>query len=114
LAKNKLNDLRDHLFETFEAVKDGSMDIDRAKIITQLASTIIDTARVEIKFWRASAASMRPAASSLDRSSAQSNSQRRTNAANMEANPVGPASLLAEAVLEGNTSLRALAKPIQI
>jgi hypothetical protein len=29
-------------------------------------------------------------------------------------NPVGPASLLAEAVLEGNTSLRALAKPMQI
>jgi hypothetical protein len=29
-------------------------------------------------------------------------------------NPVGPANLLAEAVLEGNTSLRALAKPIRI
>jgi hypothetical protein len=50
MAKNKLNDLRDHLFETLEAVKDGSMDIDRAKIITQVAGTIIDTARMEIKF----------------------------------------------------------------
>jgi hypothetical protein len=50
MAKNKLNDLRDHLFETLERVKDGSMDIDRAKIITQVAGTIIDTARVEIKF----------------------------------------------------------------
>ena len=50
MAKNKLNDLRDHLFETLEAVKGGSMDIDRAKIITQVAGTFIDTARVEIKF----------------------------------------------------------------
>jgi hypothetical protein len=49
-SRTKLNDLRDHLFETLEAVKDGSMDIDRAKMITQVAGTIIDTARVEIKF----------------------------------------------------------------
>jgi hypothetical protein len=51
MAKNKLSDLRDHLFETIEALKDREkpMDIDRAKAISQIAQTVIDSARVELK-----------------------------------------------------------------
>jgi hypothetical protein len=51
MAKNKLSDLRDHLFETIEALKDREkpMDIDRAKAISTVAQTVIDTARVELK-----------------------------------------------------------------
>lgn len=51
MAKNKLSDLRDHLFETIEALKDPDkpMDIDRAKAISTVAQTVIDTARVELK-----------------------------------------------------------------
>jgi hypothetical protein len=51
-AKNKMSDLRDHLFETLEALKDENnpMDIDRAKAICNVADKLIDTARVEVKF----------------------------------------------------------------
>jgi hypothetical protein len=52
MPKNKLSDLRNHLFETLEALKDEDkpMDLDRAKAVCNVASQIIDTARVETKF----------------------------------------------------------------
>ena len=48
--KNKIGDLRDHLFETLEALKDteSPMDLDRAKAISEVAQTIINSAKVEI------------------------------------------------------------------
>ena len=51
MAKNKISDLRDHLFETLEALKDSDnpMDVDRARAISQVASTIIETAKVEVE-----------------------------------------------------------------
>jgi hypothetical protein len=51
MAKNKLSDLRDHLFETLEALKDDKnpMDIARAKAIAGIAQTIINSATVEVK-----------------------------------------------------------------
>jgi len=53
--RNKVEDLRDHLFETLEALKDAEkpMDIDRAKAISGVAATIIDSAKVEVDFIRA-------------------------------------------------------------
>lgn len=50
--KNKISDLRNHLFETLEALKDEEkpMDISRAKAISEVAQTIIDSAKVEIEF----------------------------------------------------------------
>lgn len=52
--KNKIEDLRNHLFETLEALKDkeAPMDIDRAKAISDVAQTIINSAKVEIDFIR--------------------------------------------------------------
>lgn len=49
--KNKIEDLRDHLFETIEALKDKDdpMDIDRAKAIKDVAQTVINSAVVEVK-----------------------------------------------------------------
>jgi hypothetical protein len=51
MAKNSIRDLRDHLFETIEALKDEDkpMDVKRARAICQVAQTIIDSARVEVK-----------------------------------------------------------------
>jgi hypothetical protein len=51
MAKNKLSDLRDHLFETLEALKDEEhpMDIARARAIAGIAQTIINSATVEVK-----------------------------------------------------------------
>lgn len=47
-----IKELRKHLFETIEGLKskEQPMEIDRAKAISQVAQTIIDSARVEVKF----------------------------------------------------------------
>lgn len=50
--KNKIEDLRDHLFATLEGLRDKEtpMDIERAKAISTVANTIIESAKVEHKF----------------------------------------------------------------
>lgn len=53
--KNSIEDLRNHLFETIEGLKDPEhpMDIARAKAIAEVAKTVIDTARVEVDYIKA-------------------------------------------------------------
>lgn len=56
MAKNKITDLRDHLFETIELLKDEenkSMTVDKAKAIADISQVIINTAKLEIDFIRA-------------------------------------------------------------
>lgn len=50
--KNTLTDLHNHLFETLEALKDpdNPMDVERAKAVSNVAQTLIDSAKVELKF----------------------------------------------------------------
>jgi hypothetical protein len=50
--KNKMSDLRNHLFETIEALKDEEkpMDLARAKTISEVAQTIINSAKAETEF----------------------------------------------------------------
>jgi len=54
--KNKIGDLRNHLFEVLERLKDPDektpMTIDTAKAIVGVAETIIDSARVENEYIR--------------------------------------------------------------
>ena len=50
--KNKIEDLRNHLFETIEMLKSGDMDIDKAKAIAEVGKVIVDTAKNEIDFMR--------------------------------------------------------------
>ena len=54
--KNKITDLRDHLFETLEALKDkeNPMEIERARAISDVAQTIINSAKVEVEFMKTS------------------------------------------------------------
>lgn len=49
--KNKLEDLRNHLFEVIEGLKDEDkpMDIARAKAVSEVAQTIIETAKAETR-----------------------------------------------------------------
>lgn len=49
-----IDDLRAHLFQTLEALSDKAapMDIARAKAISDVAQTIINTAKVEVDFAR--------------------------------------------------------------
>lgn len=53
--KNKMDDLRDHLFETLEGLKDkeNPMDLDRAKAVSDVAQTLINSAKVEVDFIKA-------------------------------------------------------------
>lgn len=52
--KTTINDLRDHLFETLEALKDedNPMDINRARAVADVARQIIDTAKVEVEYLK--------------------------------------------------------------
>jgi len=47
-----INDLRDVLFQVLEAVKSGTMDLDKARAINDLSKTIVDTARTEVEYLR--------------------------------------------------------------
>ena len=53
-TKNKIEDLRDHLFAALEALKDPEkpMDIERAKAIANVANRIIESAKVEVDYLR--------------------------------------------------------------
>jgi hypothetical protein len=57
MAKNTVKDLRDHLFETLEALKDPepdkAMPLERAKMICEVAQTIINSAKVEVDLLKA-------------------------------------------------------------
>ena len=50
--KNKMTDLRNHLFATLEALQDEDkpMDIDRAKAIADVGRVLVETAKVEVAF----------------------------------------------------------------
>ena len=52
---NDITEVRAALFETLAGLrdKDNPMDIDRARAISNVAGTIIDTARIELDFLRA-------------------------------------------------------------
>lgn len=54
MAKNKIDDLRNHLFETLEALKDKDdpMDIERAKAIADVAKVLVESAKVEVAYLR--------------------------------------------------------------
>jgi len=49
---NDITELRSNLFDTLRGLKDGSMEIDRARAIADIAKTITDTAKVEVDFMR--------------------------------------------------------------
>lgn len=54
--KNKITDLRNHLFETIEKLLDeepNGMTVEKAKAIAGVADKIIDTAKVEIEYMNA-------------------------------------------------------------
>jgi glutamate synthase domain-containing protein 2 len=50
--RNKIEDLRNHLFATLEALQDEEkpMDIDRAKAIADVAQIIVNSAKIEVDF----------------------------------------------------------------
>ena len=60
MARNKISDLRDHLFSSLERIDDDSLtpeqikaEVDKAKAVAQIGSVIINSAKVEIDFIKA-------------------------------------------------------------
>lgn len=54
--KNKIEDLRNHLFITIERLlddDDDKMDVSRAKAVKDVAQAVINSAKVEVDFLRA-------------------------------------------------------------
>lgn len=51
MAKNRMVDLRDHLFEVIEALKDKEepMDLERARCVAEVAREIVGCAKVEVQ-----------------------------------------------------------------
>ncbi len=50
MARNKIEDLRDLLFEIIEMLKEGDMELDKAKAIADIAQVIVNSAKVEVDF----------------------------------------------------------------
>lgn len=50
-----LDDLRDHLFATLDALRDKEkpMEIERAKAISEVAAAVIDSAKAEVAYVKA-------------------------------------------------------------
>lgn len=51
---NKIVDLRNHLFSTIEGLldKEAPLDIERARAVSDVAQTIINSAKVEVDFMK--------------------------------------------------------------
>ncbi len=61
--KNKMSDLRNHLFETLEVLKDAKSEdlereIARARAVGAIASQVIESAKVEVEFIEATGADL--------------------------------------------------------
>lgn len=50
---NNMQTLRDHLFDTLKGLKDGSLEVEKAKVIGDISQVLINTAKVEVDFIRA-------------------------------------------------------------
>ena len=53
MPKNKIVDLRNHLFLALEKLHDKEIDIDTALAIAEVSKAIIDTAKVEVQYLKA-------------------------------------------------------------
>jgi hypothetical protein len=47
---NDITELRSALFDTLRGIKDGSIDIEKAKAINDTCQTLVNTAKVEINY----------------------------------------------------------------
>ena len=49
-----ITDMREHLMETLAALRDreNPMDVDRARAVAQIAGVLVDSAKVEVEYFR--------------------------------------------------------------
>lgn len=51
--RNDIAALRAHLFETIRMVKAGTLEVDKARVVNDLCKSLVDSAKVEVDFLRA-------------------------------------------------------------
>ena len=76
MSDKTINDLRAALFDALQKVKDGTMDLDKARAVNELGKTLIDSAKVEVDYLRTTgggraASSIRPWAPAICRMASQ-------------------------------------------
>lgn len=50
---SNLDTLRNHMFETLQGLKDGTIDVEKAKVMGEIGQVLINTAKVEVDYIRA-------------------------------------------------------------
>jgi len=60
MSNKTISDLREHLFAAIEGVRNGSVSLEQAKTISDLSQVIVNTAKVEVDFVRATERSTSP------------------------------------------------------
>lgn len=53
MSSKTITDLREHLFAVIEGVRNNTITIEQAKTISDLSQVIVNTAKVEVDFVRA-------------------------------------------------------------
>lgn len=53
-----INALRAHLFDALQAVKNGSISIEQAKAVSEIGQTIINSAKLEVDYCKATGGSI--------------------------------------------------------
>ena len=60
MARNKINDLRDHLFAALERLDNDELsteelqkELDKAEAVAQIGNVIINSAKIEVEFIKA-------------------------------------------------------------
>ena len=53
MSNKNIADLRELLFATIEGVKSGNLDIEKAKVIGDLSQVMVNTAKVEVEYAKA-------------------------------------------------------------
>ena len=51
--ENNVNELRQILFESIRGVKDGTLDIEKAKAVADMSQVIINSAKIEVDYIKA-------------------------------------------------------------
>jgi len=79
MARNKMEDLRNHLFAALERLNDEELtseqvenEVKKAKAISGISNALIETAKLEINFMQETQ-QMKPASSLLESINAQKN-----------------------------------------
>lgn len=52
MSGNTISDLRKHLFDAIQGVRDGTMDAEKAKTVAELSKVVVDSAKVEVDFMK--------------------------------------------------------------